>query len=287
VVGGAPGSRETDLLAPEMAADGVDAFVLSGGSAFGLDAAAGVAERLRAEGRGVEIGPHVIPIVPAAIVFDLDAARGETWDEGPWRRLGVEALALANDRVALGSVGAGTGATTATLKGGVGSASAVVDGITVGAFVVANPIGSVTVGNGRHFWAAPFEEGQEFGGFGPAMAPEDRPPTKTEARAGAATVIGLVATDLALTKPQAKRLAMMAHDGIARAVVPAHTPFDGDLVFAASTGVRHAGDPDIALIGVGHAAATCLARSIARAVYLAEPRPGDTHPAWREKFGSA
>ncbi|MBF9035361.1 peptidase T4 [Rhodobacterales bacterium HKCCE2091] len=284
VMGGAPGTRETDLLAPEAANDRVDALVLSGGSAYGLDAASGVMADLRAAGRGVAVHGQVVPIVPAAIVFDLAGGGRQDWTDPPWRGLGRAALAAAGDDFALGTAGAGTGATSAVLKGGLGSASAVLPGGgTVGAVAVANPVGTVTAGPEGRFWAAPWEEGDEFGGRGLPTAPADWVPTKSEPRA--ATVIAVVATDLALSKVQLKRMAMMAHDGIARAVVPSHSPFDGDLVFAASTGRREVADPDRALIHAGHAAATCLARAIARGVYEAKALDGDPKPTWRGMFG--
>ncbi len=282
VMGGAPGTRETDLLAPEMLVGEVDALVLSGGSAFGLAAGDGVAAGLRRAGQGLTVHGHTIPIVPTAIIFDL-ASGTPDWKEAPWQRLGGEALATASDTFEIGSVGAGTGATCANLKGGLGSASARVGEVTVGALVAVNAIGSVTVGDGPSFWAAAFEEGSEFGGIGMASASDTWTPTKTEQAMGA-TVIAIVATDLALSKPQAKRLAMMAHDGIARAVVPSHTPFDGDIVFAASTGRVAHPHADLALIQIGHAAATCLTRAIARGVYAATSRPGDLKPAWSAKF---
>jgi D-aminopeptidase len=285
VMGGAPGTRETDLLAPDRMVQAVDALVLSGGSAFGLDAASGVADGLRAAGRGFAVGPVRVPIVPAAILFDLLNGGARDWAENPYRALGAAALAAAGRRFALGSAGAGTGATAGGLKGGLGSASLVLDsGITVGALVAANPLGSVVVGEGPQFWAAPFEFGAEFGGLGQGTGFD--PGTEPSARRmGEATTIAIVATDAALTKAQAARMAVAAHDGMARAIVPAHTPFDGDLVFAAATGRRALPDPVWDPARLGHAAAVCLARAIARAVFEAEPWPGDTAPAWRSRYG--
>ncbi|MEM1272854.1 MAG: P1 family peptidase [Pseudomonadota bacterium] len=283
VMGGAPGTRETELLSPEMVVNGVDALVLSGGSAFGLGAADGVSQGLRDAGAGLVVHGHTIPIVPTAIVFDLTTG-AQDWRDPPWRNLGAQALANRSRHFELGSRGAGTGATTADLKGGLGSASAMIDQITVGAVVVVNAIGSVVAGGGPHFWAAPFEENGEFGGLGVAAAGRDWTATKTEQAMGA-TLIAVVATDMVLSKAQAKRLAIMSHDGIARAVVPSHTPFDGDIVFAASTGAIDVPDSDVALIRVGHTAATCLARAIARAVYSATPAKGDPKPTWRARFG--
>lgn len=283
VHGGAPGTRETDLLAPEMTAPGVDALVLSGGSAFGLDAASGVMAALREAGRGFAVGPALVPIVPAAILFDLLNGGRKDWTLNPYPALGRAAYAAAADRFALGTEGAGTGATTGMLKGGLGSASLVLQGgITVGALVAANPVGNATTPGERHFWAAPFEIGDEFGGLGPDPRPGLG--TSFESRKLAApqanTTIAIVATDAALTKAETKRLAVAAHDGIARAIVPAHTPFDGDLVFAAATGTAPLSDDPRLRLEIGHAAALCLSRAIARAVAFARPKPGDLLPCW-------
>lgn len=280
VMGGAPGTRETDLLAPDRTVLAVDALVLAGGSAFGLAAADGVMAGLRADGRGFEAAGHRVPIVPAAILFDLANGGRKDWDESPYPALGRAAYAARGADVALGSAGAGLGATVAGLKGGLGSASArLASGANVGALVAVNALGQVTVGAGPHFWAAPFEEGTEFGGLGAAPAPA--PPPRTKAGGGGNTTVAVVATDLALTKAQAARMAVAAHDGIARAVVPAHTPLDGDLVFACATGLREPEGDDLLMLG--HAAATCLARAIARGVWHAAP--GGDLPSWRALFG--
>lgn len=282
VMGGAPGTRETDALAPDKSVQAVDALVLAGGSAFGLAAAQGVMDALAAEGRGFAVGPARVPIVPAAIIFDLLNGGRKDWGENPYPALGRAALAAAGDGFALGSEGAGTGATVAGLKGGLGSASLVLPGgITVGALVAVNAVGSVTVGDGPHFWAAPFEMGTEFGGRGtaPAYPPLFPAPTKF---AREATTIAIVATDAILTKPEATRLATAAHDGIARAVVPAHTPHDGDLVFACSTGRRPL--PEGGALELGHAAALCLSRAIARGVFHARPAERDPLPTWQARF---
>ncbi len=287
VMGGAPGTRESDLLAPDKLVQQVDALVLSGGSAFGLDAASGVADALRAEGRGFEVEGQRVPIVPGAILFDLLNGGDKGWAENPYKRLGRAALAAAGADFALGSVGAGAGATLADLKGGLGSASLVLEsGVTVGALVAVNAVGSATYGDG-FFWAAPWEMGGEFGGRGAGQGfdPAAEPLTKLGARQ--ATTIAIVATDAALDQAQATRLAVAAHDGMARAIVPSHTPYDGDLVFAVSTGARPLADPARDPLALGHAAAVCLARAIARGVHAASPAPGDVLPCWREKFGAA
>ena len=282
VMGGAPGTRETDLLAPDRLVDTVDALVLSGGSAFGLDAASGVTDSLRTMGRGFAAGPTRVPIVPAAILFDLLNGGDKDWSKNPYRALGAQALDTVSTDFALGTSGAGTGATTATLKGGLGSASIRLEsGITVAALAAVNALGSATVGDGAHFWAAPWEEMNEFGGLGAATTyPKDPPATKHGPAQN--TTLAIVATDAPLTKADCTRLATAAHDGMARALVPSHTPFDGDLVFTLSTGrSRATADP----ILLGHAAATCLARAIARGVYLASEEPGDLLPTWSTKYG--
>ena len=284
VMGGAPGTRETDLLAPDKLVEGVDALFLAGGSAFGLDAGQGVMQGLRASGRGFAVGPVRVPIVPGAIVFDLLNGGDKGWTDSPYPALGRAAFDQASTDFALGTAGAGFGAATGTLKGGVGSASCVLpSGMTVGALVVVNALGQATVGNTGHFWAAPFEEGAEFGGLGPApMSRHDAPlPRK---RMGEATTIAIVATDAVLTKAQAQRMAVAAHDGMARALVPSHTLLDGDLVFSVATGSRVMQDPLTDSFQIGHAAATCLARAIARAVFLARSMPGDLQPSWQACF---
>ncbi len=285
VMGGAPGTRETDLLAPDRAVQDVDALVLSGGSAFGLDAASGVAEGLRDMGRGFAVGDVRVPIVPAAILFDLANGGDKGWSDNPYKALGRAALADVSEDFALGSEGAGTGATTATFKGGLGSASTVLpDGSTVGALVAVNALGSATVGDGPHFWAAPFEIDGEFGGFGPAASFPNPLVAPTKLAQHANTTIGIVATDATLTQAQCTRLATAAHDGLARALLPSHTLMDGDLVFAAATGARPA--PDLAAqVLLGHAAACTMARAIARAIHAARPAPGDLLPTWSERFG--
>jgi len=281
VMGGAPGTRETDLLAPDKVVEQVDALVLSGGSAFGLGAAEGVMAGLRAAGRGFAVGPHRVPIVPAAILFDLTSGGAKDWTESPYPALGLAAFNAAGAGFALGSCGAGTGATTATFKGGVGSASCVLaSGHTVGALVAVNALGSATVGEGRHFWAAPWEVGSEFGGLGPAPAF----PTEVRTKLGQQrnTTLGIVATDAPLTQAQCTRLATSAHDGFARALVPSHTPMDGDLIFAVSTGARAPEDPIADPLLIGHAAATCMARAIARAVFHATAATGDAQQCWAD-----
>ena len=287
VMGGAPGTRDTDLLEPDKSVPSVDALVLSGGSAFGLDAASGVVAELRAQGRGFSLGSLHVPLVPAAILADLLNGGNKAWHDNPYPDLGARAFATATDEFDLGSVGAGTGALTGNLKGGLGSASLVLDsGATVGALVAVNPIGSVTTPGGRHFWAAPFELNGEFGGLGPdpshglGYAITAKKPGAMSALGN--TTIAIVATDASLDKAAAKRLAVAAHDGIGRATLPAHMPMDGDLVFAAATAQRKAAVDAREMAFLCHAGAMCLSRAIARAVYLATPAEGDILPCWRD-----
>ena len=279
VMGGAPGTRETELLAPDKSVQTVNALVLSGGSAFGLAAADGVVAGLRADGIGFEAHGHHIPIVPAAILFDLASGGDQSWVETPYPALGRAAYAARGTEVTLGTCGAGTGARVADLKGGIGSASvAMPSGAVVAALVAVNALGQVTVADEPNFWAAPFEQSGEFGGLGVASVAGGSPRSKLDG----ATTIAIVATDLTLDKGQATRMAVAAHDGIARAVVPAHTPFDGDLVFSAATAQRAPTGDDLFLLG--HAASVALTRAIARGVYHATAAPGDVVPTWQDKF---
>lgn len=288
--GGAPGGRDTDMLAPENSVPGVDAIVLSGGSAFGLDAAGGVQAMLREDGRGLRIREALVPIVAGAIVFDLLNGGDKDWGRAsPYRDLGYAAARAARaGAFALGSVGAGTGATTATAKGGVGSAGMTTpSGHRVAALMVVNAVGAATIGDGPHFWAAPFEVDGEFGGLRlpPIFSPADIR-MRAKGMDTPATTIGVAVTDAALTKGQAKRLAIMAHDGLARAILPAHAPMDGDTIFAASTGARPLGDVPRELTELGFAATLVVARAIARGVFEASslPYPG-AMKSWRERFG--
>jgi L-aminopeptidase/D-esterase-like protein len=290
VLGGAPAARDVECLEPERSVPGVDAIVLSGGSGFGLDAASGVQAWLRERGRGFPVGSMRVPIVPQAIVFDLLDGGDKDWGRyPPYRELAYEAVSAAAAEFTLGTVGGGYGATTADLKGGLGSASILTpSGFTVGALVVVNSIASAVVGGGPHFWAAPFEEGKEFGGLGlpQRITPEMRR-VVTKRSLPPSTTIALVATDAALTKAETKRLAIAAQGGLARALRLSHAPHDGDIVFAAGTAGRPLRDAPRDLTDICSAGADCLARAIARGVYEATalPFPGAL-PAWRDKFSS-
>ncbi len=284
VRGGAPGTRETDLLEPHRSVQRIDAVVLSGGSAFGLDAGAGVQAYLREQDRGFAIGDVRVPIVCGAALFDLLNGGDKDWGRfPPYRDLGHAAASAAAVDFALGSAGAGFGATTVNRKGGLGSASALTArGHLVGALVAVNACGSVIVGSGPHFWAAPFEMNAEFGGLGfPSLLPPVALTPVAKGGVGENTTIAMVATDAALTKAQAKELAVMAQDGLARAIYPAHTTLDGDTVFAAATGRRSIADPVKEVAELGAAAANVLARAVARAVFEATALPGGP-PSWQD-----
>jgi D-aminopeptidase len=296
-LGGAPGDRAATLLEPEMTRGVIDAVVLSGGSLYGLDAAGGVSAVLCKQGKGATFGGIVLPVAVQAILFDLTNGGDKDWikqpitHRPPYWDLGRDAALAAGADFALGTVGAGYGGTTANLKGGLGSASQrTASGFIVGALAAVNAVGMATVGDSKHFWAAPYEQGREFGGHGL--------PQKFEAKALAirfkgqpaeatATTIALVATDATLTKPECKRLAIMANDGLARALRPVHAPTDGDTVFAVSTSqAAPGGDPPL-LAELGAAAADCLARAVARGVYEATALPyAAALPDYRRRFGS-
>lgn len=292
VRGGGPGIRESALLAPEATVEAVDAIALSGGSALGLDAAGGVQAWLAERGRGLRVREAVIPIVPGAICFDLLNGGNKAWGRfPPYRDLAYAAANAAGSDFALGSVGAGLGATTANFKGGLGSASAQTEsGVMVAALAVVNAVGSVTVGDGPWFWAAPFEVDREFGGKG---LPASFTPEMLKARlkgvpeptASENTTLVVVVTDATLTKAQAKRLAMIAQTGMARAIYPVHAPTDGDVVFAAATG-RKPVEPRLGLTELGMVAANTVSRAIARGVYEATALPFlGALPAWGDRFG--
>jgi len=276
VRGGAPGTRETDALDPTCLVPTVDAVVLSGGSSFGLEAGSAVMSWLAARGVGFPIGTVRVPIVPAAILFDLLNGGDKAWGESPpYARLARAACAAAGDRFALGNAGAGLGARAGSLKGGLGSVSAVTpDGLQVGALIAVNAMGDTVMPGQSCFWAWPFERQGELGGQSPPRAgvPADEPLLASPfARIGANTTIGVVATNAILDKAEAQRVAMMAQDGYARAIRPVHTPFDGDTIFVLATGTQALPAPrNASLSRLGALAADCVARAVARGVFAAE-----------------
>ncbi|MFJ3773582.1 P1 family peptidase [Streptomyces sp. NPDC090075] len=298
VRGGGPGTKETDALDPRNVVRRAHAIVLTGGSAYGLDAASGVMAWLEEQGRGVRVGAgpaHVVPVVPAACVFDL--ARGGDFRARPDAALGraaVEAAAASapGARVREGCVGAGTGAVAGGLKGGIGSASVVLDsGVTVGALVVANPAGAVLQPETGALYGELFQGRVEF--------PEPRVHESARRRLAEAaaknappllnTTLAVVATDAELSKAQAQKLAGTAHDGIARAIRPVHLLNDGDTVFALATGARPLDEHPLALNEILAAGADLVTRAIVRAVRAAEPvdGPGGVWPSYEELYGAS
>jgi len=292
VRGGGPGTRETDALNSWNLVHSVDAVVLSGGSVYGLAAADGVAAWLGAHDRGYGMsqapGVPKSPVIPAAILYDLANRGDKNWGlNPPYRELGLRAVEVAGANFKLGTAGAGYGAEAGALKGGTGSASFVTsDGITVGAIVAVNCLGSVVAPGGKNFWAGPFEIGNEFGGLGPSAnraVGEDWGQTKANPAARANTTIACIATDLDLDIDQMKRVTMMAQDGLARAIRPIHSPFDGDVVFGLSTAKQKIKGPsaDFIVARIGSVAADVLSRAVARGVYEASLPPGMEGKTWR------
>jgi L-aminopeptidase/D-esterase-like protein len=291
VMGGAPGTRETDLLQPDKLVPGIHGVVLSGGSAFGLDAASGVQAYLRQQGIGFPVGNARVPLVSQAVCFDLNNGGNKDWGlYPPYRELGFQAAEKAGLMFDLGTSGGGYGATTANLKGGLGSASATTSsGHIVGALVIVNAIASAVIGDGPHFWAGALEEGDEFGGLGhPAKITPQHRRLSWKGRSQPATTIALVATDATLTKAQAKRLAIASHAGLARGLRFSHALLDGDTIFAAATGRKPLQEEVAEFTELTALAADCLTRAIARGVYEATALlyPG-AQPAWRDRFSRA
>ncbi|MER6068862.1 P1 family peptidase [Streptomyces sp. NPDC001817] len=297
VRGGGPGTRETDALDPRNVVQRVDAVVLTGGSAYGLDAASGVMGWLEERRRGVRVGPdpaHVVPVVPAACVFDL--GRGGDFRARPdavTGRAAVEAAAASTPgaRVAEGCVGAGTGAVAGLVKGGVGTASTVLDsGITVAALVVVNAAGSVIEPGTGALYGELCQGRVEY--------PEERvheaarrrlaETAATHAPPPLNTTLAVVATDANLSKAQAQKLAGTAHDGIARAVRPVHLMNDGDTVFALATGARALAGHPLELNDILAAGADVVTRAIVRGVRAAESvdGPGGVWPSYGELYGA-
>ncbi len=284
--GGAPGTLNIQSLDPASIANTVDAVVLSGGSMYGLDAAGAVVAALGARGRGVAFGGTTVPVVPGAILFDLMNGGDKAWGEAPpYAALGRAALAAIGPDFTLGNAGAGLGARSGRVKGGLGSASTVTpDGLQIGALAAVNSFGSAVMPGCRHFWSWPHELGGEFGGLGPPPAdwrpePEMPLPLGSAVNPMANTTIAVVAVNAALDKGELQRLAIMAADGLAQAIRPIHTPFDGDSVFALATGRVRLTGPGM-LARLGHLAASTLARAVARGVFHATALGG--RPGWRD-----
>jgi L-aminopeptidase/D-esterase-like protein len=284
--GGAPGTLNIQSLDPASIGNTVDAIVLSGGSMYGLDAAGSVVATLGARGRGAAFGGTTVPVVPGAILFDLMNGGDKAWGEAPpYAALGRAALAAIGPGFALGNAGAGLGARSGQVKGGLGSASSVTaDGLQIGALAAVNSFGSAVMPGSRRFWSWPHEMDDEFGGLGPPASgwrpdPEMPLPLGSAVNPMANTTIAVVAVNAALDKGELHRLAIMAADGLAQAIRPIHTPFDGDSVFALATGRVRLTGPGM-LARLGHLAASTLARAVARGVFHATAL-GD-RPGWRD-----
>jgi L-aminopeptidase/D-esterase-like protein len=286
VRGAAPGTRETDLLDPVNSVDRVHAILLAGGSAFGLDAAGGVVAWLEERGIGLPVGPARVPIVPAAILFDLWVGDAAIRPDAASGRAACDAAA--DGPVAEGSVGAGTGASVGKLwgihramKGGIGTASLRVGGATVGAIVVVNAVGDVVdPASGRPIAGALTADGSDLAGTTASLLAGDLPPPRDR---GSATTIGCVATDLALGKAECRRLAQCAHDGLARTIDPVHTAFDGDTMFALATGRS---DATVHPVALAAAIAAVTAEAVLRAIRAATEVTGPGVPAlptWRTR----
>ena len=289
VMGGAPGTRETDLLEPDKTVHGIDAIVLSGGSAFGLDATNGVVEYLREKGKGFAMGPINVPIAPTAIIFDLRNGGNKNWDKNPYPKLGRKAIENASENFHLGSSGAGFGATTGQLKGGLGSASTILsNGTIVGALVVVNAMGNVVDPVSGKFWAAPFEFEVEFGGYGPPVNAFPGSILKysklNSIKEGANSTIGIIATNARITKAEAKRIATSAHDGFSRAIIPSHLPYDGDLIFSVSTGEIETAHSNEDFAELCHLSSVTMSRAIARAIYNASSNASDDVSCFKDKY---
>lgn len=283
VAGGGPGTRETDVLAAGTLVDAVDAICLAGGSAFGLAAADGVAAGLHAQGRGFGLmdlpGVPKTPIVPAAILYDLANGGNKEWGErSPYQELGraaFEQAACSDPIFKLGKTGAGFGARAGAVEGGLGSASLVTnDGMTIGALAAVNCFGATKMPGTEVFWAWPYEIDDEFGGARPpsnyAADADDWGAAKINPALGQNTTIACIATDMALTTDEAKRVAQMALSGFSRAIRPVFAPFDGDAIFVLSTANKPLSEPrPLNLARIGELAASTLARAIARGVYEA------------------
>jgi L-aminopeptidase/D-esterase-like protein len=295
VRGGAPGTRETDALDPACLITAIHGVVLSGGSVFGLDAASAVVSWLARQGIGFSFGvqPLPAPVVPSAVLFDLGNGGEKSWGmDPPYRVLALKACEALGARFSLGNAGAGMGALAGRFKGGLGSASSVWDGYTIGALVAANAMGSAIVPGTGELWAAGYALGDELPS---AARPVSSGGSLTEATkfellndalgAGTNTTIAIVAADAVITKSEAKRIAIMAHDGMARAIRPMHTPFDGDTIFALATGRRPLAEPrERTLSHLGSIAADTLTRAIGRAMWEAETIGGWT--SYRDYFGT-
>ena len=289
VRGGAPGTREVGALNPYNLIDSVDSIVLSGGSTWGLEAASSVANSIGGQGRGYRPSSKSknVPMVPAAILYDLANGGDKEWLENPpYSSLGLDAVSNLSDKIELGNFGAGYGSQAGSLKGGLGSASFVSnDGIQVGGLVPVNSYGSAVKIETGQFWAATDETENEFGGKGvPTFAPNDAlsGTAARETLPGQNTTIGVIATNIKLDSKAAKRIAIMSHSGMSRAIRPIHSPVDGDVIFVISTGTLNKELSLNDINTIGELGARVCSRSIARGIYEADSILGIK--SWREVY---
>jgi D-aminopeptidase len=279
ILGGAPGTKETDLLSPDKIVEYIDGIVLAGGSAFGLDASSGVMDCLRIQNRGFDTGAVKVPIVPSAILFDLKNGGLKDWKINPYRDLGKKAFSNISDNFEIGSVGAGCGATTSVVKGGLGTNSIFYgDRIKVGAIVAVNSVGS------------PFFPGTKLlysDFYGEKKYHMERPPmtaliNPTKLLTGEATTLGIVCTNVNFSKNDLNRIATSAHTGIARAIEPSHTPFDGDIIFSATSGTEPIISKDKDLMLVCQLSALCVTQAVGSAIKAARKKQGDQLSCWAD-----
>ena len=279
ILGGAPGTKETDLLSPDKIVDNIDGIVLSGGSAFGLDASSGVMDCLKNQNRGFDTGSIKVPIVPSAILFDLKNGGFKNWKINPYRDLGQNAFLNVSETVEIGSVGAGCGATTSVVKGGLGTASFFYgDRVKVGAIVAVNSVGSPCFPRTNILYS-------DF--YGANKEHLEKPPTislinSTKLLKGEATTLGIVCTNLNFNKSDLNRIATAAHSGIARAIEPSHTPFDGDIIFSATSGTQPIYSKDNDLMLVCQLSALCITQAVGSAIKAARKKRGDKLACWAD-----
>ncbi len=279
ILGGAPGTKETDLLSPDKIVDNIDGIVLSGGSAFGLDASSGVMDCLKNRNRGFDTGSIKVPIVPSAILFDLKNGGFKDWKINPYRDLGQNAFLNVSEKFESGSVGAGCGATTSVMKGGLGTASFFyADRVKVGAIVAVNSVGSPCFPGTSILYS-------DF--YGANNEHLEKPRTKslinsTKLLKGEATTLGIVCTNLNFNKSDLNRVATAAHSGIARAIEPSHTPFDGDIIFSATSGTQPIYSQDKDLMLVCQLSALCITQAVGSAIKAARKKRGDKLACWAD-----
>ena len=277
ILGGAPGTKETELLSPDKIVENIDGIVLAGGSAFGLDASSGVMDCLRGQNRGFDTGAIKVPIVPSAILFDLKNGGFKEWSINPYRELGQNAFLKVSHDFEIGSVGAGCGATTSIVKGGLGTSSLFYgDRIKVGAIVAVNSVGSPCFPGTNFLFSDLY--GKKNGGF--ERLATNSLINSTKLLTGEATTLGIVCTNLDFNKNDLNRIATSAHSGIARAIEPSHTPFDGDIIFSATSGTQPIDSKDKDLMLVCQLSALCVTQAVGSAIKAARPKKGDLLSCW-------